>query len=70
MFTRSLSFPLREKGITAITMDPGWVQTRMGGREAPLQPEESISGMLKVIDDLTLEDTGRYLRHDGEELPW
>ena len=50
-------FPIRVvaelTGITAVTMDPGWVKTRLGGSQAPLQPEESISGMLQVIDGLS-----------------
>jgi NAD(P)-dependent dehydrogenase (short-subunit alcohol dehydrogenase family) len=70
MFTRAVSFALRQKGIIAIVMDPGWVQTDMGGAEAPLNPAESISGMCKVINGLRMEDTGRYLRYDGVELPW
>ena len=70
MYTKSISFPLRSKGIIAIAMDPGWVQTDMGGQGAPLKPVESISGMLKVIDALSLKNAGRYLRYDGEELPW
>lgn len=70
MFVKSLSYPLRREGITHIAMDPGWVQTDMGGSQAPLKPEESISGILDVIDNLSLDDAGRYMRYDGAELPW
>jgi NAD(P)-dependent dehydrogenase (short-subunit alcohol dehydrogenase family) len=70
MFAKSLSYSLRQQGIIHIAIDPGWVQTDMGGLQAPLEPEVSISGMLDIIDKLTLSDTGRFLRYDGAELPW
>jgi NAD(P)-dependent dehydrogenase (short-subunit alcohol dehydrogenase family) len=70
MFTKILSANLRGRGVTAIVIDPGWVQTDMGGRGAPLEPPESIGGMLQVIDGLSLSDAGRYLRYSGEEVPW
>ena len=70
MFTRSLSAELGDKGFIAVAMDPGWVQTDMGGSSAPLTPEQSISGIRAVIDGLTAEDSGTYLRHDGENVAW
>jgi hypothetical protein len=42
----------------------------MGGSEARLSPEESVTGMIRVVADLSLGDTGRFLGHDGRELPW
>ena len=33
-------------------------------------PEESVRGMRKVIDEFTLEDSGRFIQYDGTELPW
>lgn len=70
MLTRLLSFEWRRDGITAIVLDPGWVQTDMGGSDADLTSQESVRGILQVIDGLTLKDSGRYLRWNGEELPW
>ncbi|HEC22974.1 MAG TPA: SDR family oxidoreductase [Chloroflexi bacterium] len=70
MLTRTLSFDVRADGIIAVMLHPGWVQTDMGGQEAPLKPEESIRGMRAVIESLRPEDSGRFLQWDGEELPW
>ncbi|OSD04959.1 hypothetical protein PYCCODRAFT_1432693 [Trametes coccinea BRFM310] len=56
--------------ITFITMCPGWVRTELGGKEADLEPEESIAGILKVISSVTNADSGKYLRYNGEEIPW
>ena len=51
-------------------LHPGWVQTRMGGASAPLEPEESIAGMRKVIDGLGVEQSGGFFSHDGTTVPW
>jgi NAD(P)-dependent dehydrogenase (short-subunit alcohol dehydrogenase family) len=56
--------------VTCAVIHPGWVQTRMGGRSAPLSPEDSVSGMRKVIEDLTPEDSGAFFSHDGSQIPW
>ncbi|GAB4478050.1 MAG: SDR family oxidoreductase [Anaerolineae bacterium] len=70
MLTRALAFEVRPLGVTAIMLHPGWVQTDMGGSGASLRVEEAVAGMLRVIDGLTPEDTGRFLQWDGRELPW
>lgn len=70
MFNKQMANILRRDGITSIVMDPGWVQTDMGGRSADLTPQQSISDMLKVIDNLTLADSGKFLHHSGSEVPW
>jgi NAD(P)-dependent dehydrogenase (short-subunit alcohol dehydrogenase family) len=70
MAMRSMHVDLRAEGFISIALSPGWVQTDMGGPQAPLRPEESIRGMLHVIDGLTAEHGGRFLGHDGSELPW
>jgi len=56
--------------VTCAVIHPGWVQTRMGGRSAPLSPEDSVSEMRKVIEDLTPEDSGSFFSHDGSQIPW
>jgi hypothetical protein len=33
-------------------------------------PEQSVKGMLKVIEDVTLEDSGKFLTWEGKILPW
>ena len=70
MVTRLLSAALLERDITVVSMHPGWVQTDMGGEQAPLQPAQSVEGLLRVIDGLRRTDTGRFLDWQGEALPW
>jgi hypothetical protein len=52
-------------------INPGWVQTDMGGPGAPLRPADSIAGMRKVLDALTLADSGTFLDdRAGKTWPW
>ena len=67
---RSLAIEARKLGVAAAALHPGWVQTRMGGASAPLEPEESIAGMRKVIDGLTLDQSGGFFSYDGTTVPW
>ncbi len=52
-------------GATLVTIDPGWVQTDMGGAGATFTPAQSASGMLATLSSLTPADKGRLLHHDG-----
>jgi NAD(P)-dependent dehydrogenase (short-subunit alcohol dehydrogenase family) len=71
MMTKMLSYELRDYGIIVVSLHPGWVRTTMLYCEnAPLQPSESIGGMLQVIESLEIGDTGRFLDWQGNELPW
>ncbi|MHA2111053.1 MAG: SDR family oxidoreductase [Candidatus Hodarchaeales archaeon] len=70
MFSKLLSNSLLEENIIVIPMHPGWVKTRMGTEEAPIEPEKSISGMIKVIESLTMTDSGKFLEWTGNEIMW
>lgn len=70
MLTRHLAVELRSQGATVIAVSPGWVHTDMGGSAAPLEPPESIKGILSVVDGLGAADSGRFFDHTGAELPW
>ena len=67
---RNLAVTLREKGVIVAMLHPGWVRTDMGSQEAPLSIEESIAGMIDVIEGLTLPATGCYRNFKGETIPW
>ena len=70
MAWRNLALGLKGRGVTAAVLHPGWVQTRMGGASAPLEPEESVAGMRRVIDRLEPKDSGSFFAYDGSTIPW
>ncbi len=67
---RSFAADGKQWGIATVLLDPGWVQTDMGGPNAPLPVDQSIRGMIQVLDALTVETTGRFVKWDGTPMPW
>jgi NAD(P)-dependent dehydrogenase (short-subunit alcohol dehydrogenase family) len=70
MVVKALSSDLAPRAIRVIALHPGWVRTDMGTSAAQLSPEESVSGLRRVIAGLKAGDSGRFLTHEGVELPW
>jgi NAD(P)-dependent dehydrogenase (short-subunit alcohol dehydrogenase family) len=52
-------------GARLVALDPGWVQTDMGGGAAPLSVGDSVAGLIAAIASLTESDNGRLIHHDG-----
>jgi len=46
------------------------VRTDMGGSGATLSSERSVKGMIRVIDALSLKNTGSFLTWQGKKKPW
>ncbi|OKL63219.1 hypothetical protein UA08_01617 [Talaromyces atroroseus] len=67
-----------EERITTLAMDPGFVQTDMGGifaavlgiEKPPVTAVESATGILKRIDELDKTTSGRFLDIEGKVNPW
>ncbi|AWV08770.1 SDR family oxidoreductase [Marilutibacter maris] len=70
MASALLAKALAERGVVVLALNPGWVQTDMGGAHAELTPAEAVAGMLQVIDGAGIADSGRFLDHRGEPVPW
>jgi short-subunit dehydrogenase len=70
MSFHNLALDLKERAIIAIVINPGWVQTDMGGKRAPTKVEDSISAMRSVFDALTLADSGKFKNYRGGDYAW
>ena len=66
---RSVSISLEGKAV-CVAFHPGWVQTDMGGTQADLTPEHSVSDMRRVVKGLRPADNGHFLNHDGTAIDW
>ena len=65
-----LTHELKPKGVGVLILHPGWVQTRMGGEGTSLMPLESVQGMRSLVEKFRLNESGRFFRYDGIEMPW
>ena len=66
----NLALEAKGRGVACVLFSPGWVKTDMGGAGAEITPEESVSSMRQLIERLTIDDSGKFLRRDGSPLPW
>ena len=67
---QSLRHDLKSQGIATLTLHPGWVRTDMGGVGGWIDAFESVQGMIKQINNLTINDSGKYLDYAGKSINW
>ena len=69
---RTLSFETNENNIIVVAISPGIVNTTMGmGLMGAIDIDESVSKMMMVIDNLTMEHNGLFLDYeDGRIIDW
>ncbi len=65
-----LALAWKQDGIVVSLLHPGWVKTDMGGKNADLEPHESVAGMRGVIAKLSMAKSGKFLDYRGKEIPW
>ena len=70
MLTTAMKNELRDRGVSVMLVHPGWVETDMGGPNAPIQAEESVAGIMARIEEQTMDMTGRFVDYTGQVLPW
>lgn len=70
MIMKGLVADWKGDGISVAILAPGWVRTDMGGPSAMFSPEESIAGLRRVLEDITLARSGSFIIHQGRETPW
>ena len=70
MVTKSLSIEFAKDAITVVCVDPGWIQTDMGGSAAPLVLSDAIPSLVKLIGSLDQSMTGSFFSYNGSLMPW
>lgn len=80
MVSKSLACDLKKSGIAVVAVAPGFVVTEFGPGAEKMQAmggmpvETSCEGLIRVFDELSIENTGRFLAVQRDtthkEFPW
>lgn len=56
--------------VRMVALHPGWVQTDMGGSQAPLSASDSARHLRHTLAHLSPAQCGQFLSYDGHPLAW
>jgi NAD(P)-dependent dehydrogenase (short-subunit alcohol dehydrogenase family) len=70
MFSMAMKNELDGMGSSLLIIHPGWVETDMGGPNAPLSTDESVRGIMQRITEQNMSMSGRYVQFDGTPVEW
>ena len=56
--------------IGVLNLHPGWVQTEMGGSNAPVTVKESTTGIVRVIEGFLGKTEQQFIDFQGNEMAW
>jgi NAD(P)-dependent dehydrogenase (short-subunit alcohol dehydrogenase family) len=66
----ALARELADENIIITLLHPGWVRTDMAGPVADTDTPEAAADNIKLINGLTMKESGRFMKWNGEEHPW
>ncbi len=67
---KSLSIDLVGRGISVVSLHPGWVKTDMGGPNAEISTDESVSGLKSILQSAGRQQSGQFIEFNGNSIPW
>jgi len=71
MVGKNLAEDLKKREIAVLLLHPGMVATDMTARwGGGITPNESVLGLVKRMEDSSMEHTGKFYHQNGDELPW
>ena len=68
--TVSLATDLAVDGTRVVALHPGWLQTDMGGDDAPVDAPTSAKGLRTVMLNIDAKQNGGFFDYAGASIPW
>lgn len=70
-FARSLWLgSAKDRGVTVLSIHPGWVKTDMGGSGADIDVDTSVTGMADQLAANAGAHAHRFIDYSGREIAW
>ncbi|KAJ7311936.1 hypothetical protein JRQ81_006257 [Phrynocephalus forsythii] len=70
MLSKCQSLEYAKDEILCVPLHPGWLQTDLAGKEAPMTVEEGVQKILNTLSQLSEKDSGTFVDLDGKVIPW
>ena len=67
---KGFAVDFKDDGISVAILHPGFVKTDMTDGKGNMTPKESAQGIIKVMENLSMNNTGEFWHANGEKLPW
>ena len=67
---KSLSIDLAGRGVSVLSLHPGWVMTDMGGPNAEISTSDSVAGLKSILQAAGPEQSGQFIEYNGAAIPW
>ena len=68
--TRSFAAAHKKRGLTVLSLHPGWVKTDMGGEAAPVEVADSVAGLTNVVERAIKDRQDGYFDFEGKPIAW
>ena len=66
----NLAHELQDQNTGVFLIHPGYIKTDMTRNQGRKSPNEAAQNIIKLLDQLSIENTGQFWHSEGYQLPW
>jgi NAD(P)-dependent dehydrogenase (short-subunit alcohol dehydrogenase family) len=70
MALRSFAARRTDRRQSVLAIAPGWSRTEMGGTQAPLEPADSVRGVIRTLESLEGKGEHAFVDYRGGRVAW